>query len=67
LRPAGTGWTVNKGDVMDQKHAAQGSAAPAQKSLKFREMTLGQKAAFITKLALCILSFGFIYPHILID
>jgi hypothetical protein len=52
---------------MDQKHAAQGSAAPAQKSLKFREMTLGQKAVFVLKLTLSILSFGFLYPHILID
>ena len=51
----------------DQKHAAQGSAAPAQKSLKFREMTLGQKTVFVLKLTVSILSFGFLYPHILID
>jgi hypothetical protein len=49
------------------KHAAQGSAAPAQQSLKFRDMSLRQKAVFIVKLTLCIVSFGFIYPHILID
>jgi hypothetical protein len=50
----------------DPKHA-QGSAAPAQQSLKFRDMTLGQKAVFIVKLTLSIVSFGFLYPHILID
>jgi len=36
-------------------------------SLKFRDMTLGQKAVFIVKLTLSIVSFGFLYPHILID
>jgi len=50
----------------DPKHA-QGSAAPAQQSLKFRDMTLGQKAVFVLKLTVSILSFGFIYPHISID
>jgi hypothetical protein len=30
-------------------------------------MTLGQKAVFILKLTLSIVSFGFLYPHILID
>jgi len=50
----------------DPKHA-QGSAAPAQQSLKFRDMTPGQKAVFILKLTLCIVSFGFIYPHIMTD
>jgi hypothetical protein len=30
-------------------------------------MTLGQKTVFVLKLTLSILSFGFIYPHILID
>jgi hypothetical protein len=51
----------------DPKQAAQGSAAPAQKSLKFSEMTLGQKAVFVVKLTISILSFGFLYPHVLID
>lgn len=53
--------------MQDQKQAAQGSAAPAQKSLKFHEMTLGQKTVFILKLTVSIVSFGFLYPHILID
>lgn len=52
---------------MHDKHAAQGSAAPAQKSLKFRDMTPKQKAVFILKLALSIVSFGFIYPNLMSD
>ena len=51
----------------DPKHAAQGSAAPAQQSLKFRDMSLGQKTVFILKLTLSIISFGFIYPNLLTD
>ena len=50
-----------------EKHAAQGSAAPAQKSLKYRDMTPKQKAAFILKLTISILSFGFIYPNLMSD
>jgi hypothetical protein len=52
---------------MQDKHAAQGSAAPAEKSLKFRDMTPKQKAVFILKLALSIVSFGFIYPNLMSD
>jgi len=51
----------------DQKQAAQGSAAPAQESLKFRDMTPGQKALFILKLSISIISFGFIYPNLMSD
>jgi hypothetical protein len=66
--PAPAEPVVNQGDAMQhQKQAAQGSAAPAQRSLKFHEMTLGQKTVFILKLTVSILSFGFLYPHILID
>ncbi len=50
-----------------EKHAAQGSAAPARKPLKFRDMTPGQKAVFVLKLTLSILSFGFIYPNLMND
>lgn len=50
-----------------EKHAAQGSAAPAQKSLKFSAMTPKQKAVFILKLTVSILSFGFIYPNLMSD
>lgn len=50
-----------------EKHAAQGSAAPAEESRKYREMTPRQKAAFILKLTISILSFGFIFPNIMSD
>ena len=47
--------------------AKQGSAATAKKSVPFKEMTPRQKLVFICKLTISILSFGFIYPHLLID
>jgi hypothetical protein len=47
--------------------AKQGSAATARSSVPFREMTLRQKFVFVCKVAVCILSFGFVFPHILID
>jgi len=53
--------------VEDQKQAAQGSAATAEPSLKFDQMTPQQKAVFILKLAVCILSFGFIFPGLTSD
>jgi len=49
-----------------QKHA-QGSAAPAQQSPKYRDMSPKQKAVFILKLAVSIISFGFIYPNLMSD
>ena len=49
-----------------QKHA-QGSAAPAQQSLKYRDMSPKQKAVFILKLSVSILSFGFLYPNLMSD
>lgn len=36
-------------------------------SLKFDQMTPRQKAVFILKLAVCILSFGFIFPGLTSD
>jgi hypothetical protein len=51
--------------MSDPKQAAQGSAATAQKSLKFHEMPPLQKVQFVLKVAVCMISFGFIYPHIL--
>jgi hypothetical protein len=47
--------------------AKQGSAATAKKSVPFKEMTPRQKFVFICKLAISILSFGFIYPHLMSD
>jgi hypothetical protein len=38
-----------------------------QMERKFSEMTFWQKSVFVMKLALCLISFGFIYPHILND
>ena len=51
--------------MSEQKQAAQGSAATAQRSLKYSEMSPGQKVKFILKVAVCMISFGFIFPHIL--
>jgi hypothetical protein len=50
-----------------QKQAAQGSAVAATKSLKFAEMSRRQKAIFILKLTISILSFGFIFPGLTSD
>ena len=51
----------------DPKQAAQGSAATAQQSLKFDQMTPRQKVIFVMKLAISIISFGFIYPNLMND
>lgn len=34
---------------------------------KYSEMTLWQKSVFVLKVAVCLISFGFIYPQILND
>ena len=39
----------------------------AQPSLKYAQMTGRQKAVFILKLVVCILSFGFIFPGLTSD
>ena len=52
---------------MSEKHAAQGSAAPATTSVPFRKMTPRQKAVFLCKLVLSIVSFGFLFPHLMSD
>ena len=52
---------------MEEK-AAQGSAATAQqKSLTFKQMNPRQKTVFILKLAVSIISFGFIFPNLMND
>jgi hypothetical protein len=53
------------GNMSHPKQAAQGSAATAQRTLKFDEMMPLQKLKFVLKVAVCMISFGFIYPHIL--
>lgn len=45
--------------------AKQGSAATAQKSVPFKQMSRSQKFVFICKLTLMIASFGFIYSNVL--
>ena len=40
---------------------------PEAQSIKFRDMTVKQKAVFVFKVAVCIISAGFIYPHIMVD
>jgi hypothetical protein len=53
--------------MSDQKQAAQGSAATAQRALKFDEMKPMQKMKHVFKVAICMLSFGFIFPHVMSD
>ena len=45
--------------------AKQGSAAKA--GIPFKQMSPRQKLVFILKLTISILSFGFIYPHLMSD
>jgi len=51
--------------MSDAKDTAQGTAAAA--SMKFKDMSLGQKLAHIGKSLLCLVSLGFIYPNIFVD
>lgn len=34
---------------------------------KFADMTLREKVVYVFKVAVCLISFGFIYPHIFLD
>jgi len=45
--------------------AAQGSAATAKQKLTFGQMSASQKTVWILKLAVSIISFGFIFPNIM--
>jgi hypothetical protein len=49
---------------MDNPQQASQAASP---SLKFGQMNPRQKVIFILKLAVCILSFGFIFPGVSTD
>jgi hypothetical protein len=40
---------------------------PEARSIKFKDMTAMQKTVFVLKVAVCIISGGFIYPHIMVD
>jgi hypothetical protein len=50
-----------------EKPAAQGSAATAQRKLTFKVMPPKQKVVFVLKLAVSIVSFGFIFPNVMGD
>jgi hypothetical protein len=53
--------------MSNEKQAAQGSAATARKSTPYKEMKTEQKLKFIFKLAICIISFGMIFPNVMSD
>jgi hypothetical protein len=53
-------------DMSKQKKAAQGSAAAAS-SKKFKNMNQSEKVAYVGKVFLFLLTFGFAYPSILLD
>ena len=53
--------------MSNPQQAAQGSAATAKQKLTYKQMSAGQKAVFILKLAVCIVSFGMIFPNIMTD
>ena len=52
--------------MSNTQQSAQGSGV-AKKSLTYKEMSGGQKTVFILKLAMCIVSFGMIFPNIMND
>lgn len=53
--------------MSNQEKAAQGSAATAGSKKKYRDMNQSEKTAYIGKVFLFLLTFGFAYPSILLD
>ena len=53
--------------MSNQDRAAQGSAATAQSTLRFKQMNWGQKSLHIIKVALFFVTFGFAFANILHD
>jgi hypothetical protein len=51
----------------DTLRALQGRSAMATKKLSFKQMSAGQKAVFVLKLTVSILSFGLIFPNLMSD
>lgn len=47
---------------LSRKHQMPATRPP---SLRFSEMTRRQKIVFVLKVAVCVLSFGMIYPNIM--
>ena len=52
--------------MSNQKKAAQGSAATAG-TKKYKNMSQSEKTAYVGKVFLFLLTFGFAYPGILLD
>jgi hypothetical protein len=40
---------------------------PKQQGVPFEQMKPGQKVVFILKLAVCILTFGIVFPNVMSD
>ena len=53
--------------MSEQNPTAQGSAAPVTISKNFKDMGFLERAAYVWKALLCILTFGFAYPNIFSD
>jgi hypothetical protein len=53
--------------MSEEIKTAQGSAATVEPKIKFKDMPLQEKLAYIGKGVLCILTFGFAYPNIFSD
>ncbi len=53
--------------MSNHKKAAQGSAATAEATVKFSNMSVGQKIAHIGKACVFFLSFGFAFPNVFSD
>ena len=52
--------------MSDPKQSLQGRGGAKEKQT-FKQMSTGQKTLFIIKLAVCIVSFGMIFPNIMTD
>jgi hypothetical protein len=46
-----------------QDPSSQGSTAPADTRLTFKQMSAGEKCAHLLKLVIFICTFGFAFPH----
>ena len=47
--------------------ASQGSAAKARQPLTFKQMSPSQKIRFVLKVAVCIVTFGMVFPNVMSD
>ena len=52
--------------MSNPQQSGQGSGG-VKKSLTYKQMSAGQKTVFILKLAVCIVSFGMIFPNLMND